>query len=396
MHARMKNTLIKILLPIFTLAIGIGVMQGIKATGQEEAEKEEVDVRPVVTTKLARAEDYQVILSSFGEVKSVEDTMLSAQVSGEVTSWHENFVPGGLIRRGDILFSIDKSRYESAVLQAEADVSTAEASLIEEKARGEVAKREAKTLPSRKVTDLYLRKPQLLSAKASLKSAQARLKVAKRDLEFCDVKAPYDALVINRDIGVGQFVNQGAQVAQISNIEAAEVVFPVAGFDNAFLPDKLEGKVASLISRGSQTFAREAAISRDLGVVDQSTRMVQLVVRVEDPYSLKTNTHKMPFGTYVEVEFIGQVLTNIYKVPQESVTNNTVWVVGEDKKLIPRKVDVVREEGAFFLIRTGLQENDQLLMTLPEYPQEGMVVKVDGEPDDYESGAQLAVLSDEE
>ncbi len=241
MHARMKNTLIKILLPIFTLAIGIGVMQGIKATGQEEAEKEEVDVRPVVTTKLARAEDYQVILSSFGEVKSVEDTMLSAQVSGEVTSWHENFVPGGLIRRGDILFSIDKSRYESAVLQAEADVSTAEASLIEEKARGEVAKREAKTLPSRKVTDLYLRKPQLLSAKASLKSAQARLKVAKRDLEFCDVKAPYDALVINRDIGVGQFVNQGAQVAQISNIEAAEVVFPVAGFDNAFLPDKLEG-----------------------------------------------------------------------------------------------------------------------------------------------------------
>ena len=371
-------------------------MQGIKATGQEEAEKEEVDVRPVVTTKLARAEDYQVILSSFGEVKSVEDTMLSAQVSGEVTSWHENFVPGGLIRRGDILFSIDKSRYESAVLQAEADVSTAEASLIEEKARGEVAKREAKTLPSRKVTDLYLRKPQLLSAKASLKSAQARLKVAKRDLEFCDVKAPYDALVINRDIGVGQFVNQGAQVAQISNIEAAEVVFPVAGFDNAFLPDKLEGKVASLISRGSQTFAREAAISRDLGVVDQSTRMVQLVVRVEDPYSLKTNTHKMPFGTYVEVEFIGQVLTNIYKVPQESVTNNTVWVVGEDKKLIPRKVDVVREEGAFFLIRTGLQENDQLLMTLPEYPQEGMVVKVDGEPDDYESGAQLAVLSDEE
>ena len=371
-------------------------MQGIKATGQEEAEKEEVDVRPVVTTALARAEDYQVILSSFGEVKSVEDTMLSAQVSGEVTSWHENFVPGGLIRRGDVLFSIDKSRYESAVLQAEADVSTAEASLIEEKARGEVAKREAKTLPSGKVTDLYLRKPQLLSAQASLKSAQARLKVAKRDLEFCDVKAPYDALVINRNIGVGQFINQGTQVAQISNIEAAEVIFPVAGFDNAFLPDQLEGKAASLISRGSQTFAREAAIARDLGVVDQSTRMGQLVVRVEDPYSLKTNANKMPFGTYVEVEFIGQVLKSVYKLPQESVTNNTVWVVGEDKKLIPRKVDVVREEGAFFLIRSGLQENDQLVMTLPEYPQEGMVVKVDGEPDNYESGAQLAVLSDEE
>jgi RND family efflux transporter MFP subunit len=392
----MKNTLIKILLPVVTLAIGIGAMQGIKATGSEEKEKEEVDVRPFVTTASARAEDYQVILSSFGEVQSVEDTMLSAQVSGEVTSWHENFIPGGLIRRGDVLFSIDKSRYESAVLQAEADVSVAQASLIEEKARGEVAKREAKTLPSQRVTDLYLRKPQLLSAEANLKSAQARLKVAKRDLEYCDVKAPYDALVINRNIGVGQFVNQGTQVAQVSNIEAAEVVFPVAGFDNAFLPDQLHGNAASLISRGNQTFAREATISRDLGVVDQSTRMGQLVVRIEDPYSLKTNAHKMPFGTYVEVEFIGQVLTNVFKLPQESVTNSTVWVVGDDKKLIPKKVDVIREEGAFFLIKSGLNEGDELVMTLPEYPQEGMAVRVDGEPDDYESGSRLAVLSDDE
>lgn len=391
-----KNTLIKILLPVVTLAIGFGAMQGIKATGPEEAEKEEVDVRPVVTTAKARAEDYQVILSSFGEVTSVEDTMLSAQVSGEVIGWHENFVPGGLIRRGDVLFSIDKNRYESAVLQAEADVSVAEASLIEEKARGEVAKREAKTLPARKVTDLYLRKPQLLSAQASLKSAQARLKVARQDLAYCDVKAPYDALVISRDIGVGQFVNQGTQVARISNIEAAEVIFPVAGFDNAFLPDQLSGNAASLISRGNQTFAREANIARDLGVVEQSTRMGQLVVRVEDPYSLQTNAHKMPFGTYVEVEFIGQVLTNVFKLPQESVTNSTVWVVGDGKKLIPKKVDVIREEGAFFLIRSGLEEGDEVVMTLPEYPQEGMVVKVDGEPDDYESGAKLAVLADEE
>ena len=70
--------------------------------------------------------------------------------------------------------------------------------------------------------------------------------------------------------------------------------------------------------------------------------------------------------------------------------------MGEDKKLIAKKVDVIREEGAFFLIRSGLSENDELVMTLPEYPQEGMVVRIDGQPDDYESGAQLAVLSDDE
>ncbi len=67
-----------------------------------------------------------------------------------------------------------------------------------------------------------------------MKSAQAALKRANRDLENCRVVAPYDALVVERDVGVGQFVTSGSRVATLNNIEVAEVHVPIAGFDSAF------------------------------------------------------------------------------------------------------------------------------------------------------------------
>lgn len=372
----MNKIWIKITIPLVILGIGFAGMKAINATAEEEEEKEVVDTRPTVKVEAAEASDYHALISSFGEVKPLESTLLAAQVSGEVVSWHPDFVPGGLIKRGDVLFSIEKDSYEAAVLQAEAELSISQASLIEEQARANVAKEEAKNLPAKKVTDLYLRKPQVISARASVKSAEARLRIARRDLENCEIKAPYDALVIYRNVGVGQFVNQGASIAEINNIETAEIVIPIAGFDNAFLPSVLAGETASVVSKGIRSFERVGTIARDLGVIDQTTRMSQLVVRVEDPYSLKTDQPQLKFGSYVEVNFTGKTLLQAYKVPQELVTNRIVWVMDSENKLLPKSVEILREEGAYFLIGSGLEQDDKLVLTMPEYPQKGMLVKI--------------------
>jgi membrane fusion protein, multidrug efflux system len=305
----------------------------------------------------------------------LESTMISSQVAGEVTGWNENFVAGGLVLRGETLFTIEKDTYQAALLQAEANLSSAQALLIEEKARANVAEREALNLAKSKVTDLYLRKPQLLSAEAAVKSAQAKIKIAQRDLDNCEIKAPYDALVISRNVGVGQYVNQGAQIAELNNVEKAEIVFPIAGFDNAFLPNNVAGTPAIVSTKGFDAITRDAVIVRDLGVIDQATRMSQLVVRVTDPYGIKNGLTALKYGSYVEVQFVGKTLQQVYRLPQELVTNRTVWLVDQDNKLEPRKVDIIREEGSFFLIGDGLNNDDKIVVTLPEYPQKGMEVK---------------------
>jgi multidrug efflux system membrane fusion protein len=299
--------------------------------------------------------------------------MISAQVSGEVVTWHPNFVPGGLVLRGDTLFTIELDTYEAALLQAEADLSLAKANLIEEQAKAVVAKREAK---GRKVSDLYLRKPQMLGAQASVKSSQSRLKIAQRDLDNCAIKAPYDALVISRDLGVGQYVNKGSKVGELYNIESAEISFPIAGFDREFLPTDLTQQIATISTKGYNAIVRKGMVTRDVGIIDQSTRMSQLVVRIEDPYALKSSLPALKFGHYVEVSFAGKTLNQVYRLPQELVNNRIIWVLDDNQEMQPQRVEILREEGAYFLISEGLNNQDTLILTLPEYPQKGMKVKI--------------------
>ncbi|KZN37420.1 membrane protein [Pseudoalteromonas luteoviolacea S2607] len=374
----MQANTLKWILPFVALGIGIAGFMGINAVAKGDEESDVVDTRPIVEVEALQAQDHQVVINSYGEVQPLEQTMLSVQVSGEIDYWHPNFVAGGVINKGDVLLKIETDNYQAAVLQAEAALSSAQAQLIEEQALADVAADEAKRFPNKKHTDLFLRKPQLLSAKAAVKSAQAALSRAQRDLDNCEVVAPFNALVVSRDVGLGQFVNTGAAVARLNNIEQAEIIIPIAGFDSIFLPENVSGIEATLSQKGLNGFTRQAYIHRDLGVVDQQTRMNNLVVRIDDPYGLTNNAPAIKFGTYVQVQFAGKTLRQIYRLPQELVNNQTVWLLNSDAELEPRAVQVIREEGAYYLVGEGLSNSDTVVVTLPEYPQRGMAVKVAG------------------
>lgn len=366
------------LLPCIVLAGAYGGYTAIASTGPKVETETKKKALPKVTVASIQSSEHNVVITSHGELQPLEVTQLSAQVSGEVISWHPDFVVGGVVKRGEVLFEIESDNYQAAVLQAEAQLAGARAALIEEKARAEVAKRQAKTLPAKQVTDLYLRKPQVLSASAQVKSAQAALKRANRDLANCKVVAPYDALVVARDIGVGQFISAGAHVATLNNVEAGEIHIPIAGFDSVFLPQNYAGLPAKVVLRGIENVERLGVIERDLGVIDTSTRMINVVVKLDDPYAIKSQSATpIKFGSYVEVQFTGKQLKHIYKLPQELVNNQRVWVVNDAGELEPRQVNVVRAEKEFMLIGEGLSEQDQVVLTIPEYPQKGLLVDVD-------------------
>ena len=150
----MKQKWFKGILTLVILAIGFGGMSAIKASGEKDVDNGPVDIRPTVKVETAIAEDYQVRITSYGEVRPLESTMISAQVSGEVLTWHPNFVPGGLVLRGDTLFTIELDTYEAALLQAEADLSLAKANLIEEQAKADLkASAKAKLIAGEALTE---------------------------------------------------------------------------------------------------------------------------------------------------------------------------------------------------------------------------------------------------
>ena len=71
---KMKKIWLKIILPIAIVSVGFGGMQAIKASAAEDKDKETVDTRPTVKIESALAQDYQVKITSFGEVKPLEST----------------------------------------------------------------------------------------------------------------------------------------------------------------------------------------------------------------------------------------------------------------------------------------------------------------------------------
>ncbi len=350
-------------------------MKGIEVSAADNTAAEKIDTRPTVTIDSLVPEDVRIQLTSYGEVVPLETTNLSAQVSGEVQTWNPKLVSGGLVRRGETLFTIEPDAYEAALLLAQANVASAEAQLIQEKAQADVAAREAKTMPSSKVSALYLRKPQVMSAEAGLKSAQAQLKLAKRDLDNCKVKAPYDALIVSRNISTGDYVSQGTTVAVLNNIEYAEVTFPVAGFDSKFLDANTLGKEVLISGNTAEDKALKGTIHRDTGVVDNNTRMSYLVARINDPYAINSNGPTLKFGSYASVTFEGTLLRDVFRIPQELVTNRKVWTLDEENNLHSNTVSVVREENGDFLIQGDFNPK-RVVMDLPEYPQNGMAVKV--------------------
>ncbi len=370
--------LIRVILPIAIIVLGIGAMKTVTALGDTTEENESVDTRPTVRVTQIKPESFAINIEAFGELAPLESTRLAAQVSGEVVEWNPTFVAGGIVKRGEMLFSIEKDAYTAALLQAESALANAQAALIEEKALANVAEREAATLPNSRVTDLYLRKPQILSAEAAVKAAQAQMKIAKRDLANTEVVAPYDALIVSRSIGKGDFLTVGTSAATLYNVEVGEVTFPLARFDQAFLPEALNGIEAtvSLLNGTTDEIKRSATIVRDSGIYDSATRMTHLVARVNDPYGLTTQQPVLRFGAYTKVSFTGKTIDNVYRIPQELITRRQLWILDEADKLVAKPVEVVREVDSEFLIRVDIAADDRIVMTLPEYPQNGMAVKV--------------------
>ena len=356
---------------VFGLAIVVFIV--IQATAKPPLQKEKSgSLAPLVVTQPLQAQPHRFELQLWAEVKPKEKTTLTPEVSGRVIALDPNFIAGGVITKGTVLVQLDDADYQVALLSAEAAVASAESALSQEQAQARVAEQELRHLSRDQITALALRQPQLLSAEAALKSAQAAEQKAQRDLERTRITAPYDALVVNRNIGLGQVVSTGTALGELYSVEQAELYVPVASFDLAYLPTERAGIPAQL---RTEHFSRQAKVVRDLGLVNNQTRMSHLVVQLDDPYAVRSQQPVIRFGQYVEVRLAGRVEDKLYTIPQDALSDGKVWLLQPDMTMAQQEVEVVRQSGKFAYVKAGLTDGQQLILTVPNFPQPGMAVR---------------------
>jgi hypothetical protein len=188
----------------------------------------------------------------------------------------------------------------------------------------------------------------------------------------------------------------GTPVATLYNIETAKVVIPIPGFETAFLPTEIKDTPVTIRVPGS-TETRTGKVRHTIGVLDEATRMTQILIEIPDPFAISLDASALNFGNYIEATFPGRVLPNIFTLPQDLVTANSVWLLGDGNQLTKAEVNVLRQEGDYFLINSGLSESDFVVTTPPEYPSEGMQVRtLETAQQDTDPDTNLGVKRDAE
>lgn len=387
-----KSKLFLIGLPFLIVIVGALVFMALSSMAKPPEKKELLSKAPIIEVIAVKQQNVTFAISSQGTVVPRTETILTSEVSGQITFVSKKFLVGGYFEQGELMLKIDPISYEVAVLQAESRLGAMQAEMIQEHARAEQAEDEwlltGKTVEEAPI--LALRLPQLQKAQADVKAAAADLQEAKIKLSRTTIIAPYDALIREKQVDIGQYVSTGSQLATTIAIDYAEVRLPIKQKDIAFInlpkinkANKEQTIVEIYTKQGGQRSTWQSTIHRYEGVVDQQSRVHYVVAQIADPYNLKdTNAidSELRVGTFVKANVNGKSVEGLLPIPRIALRGiNQLHLVNAENKLHILDIDVVRAEKDIVFINANITDDMRIITTKLETPVEGMLLRVLGE-----------------
>lgn len=282
--------------------------------------------KQTVRTKVLelRARDYPVVVKTHGVVQAHNEVTLNAQVSGKIIHVSQAFEAGSFFSKGDLLVELDAKDYQTALAMADARRKVADSAL--KLARlNEQRFLELVVLKAVSQAEVDRATATRAQAEAELESAIAQVDRAKLDLERTKIYAPFDGRVRQKDVGVGRSVVASAVLGVVFTVDFAEIRLPVAARERQFLdlPEyaddpPLEVELRDAISGTSET-AWKGKIIRTEGVLDENSRELFAIARVDDPFGRKSGHPPLRIGQPVVASIAGKVLKDVIALPRGAV-----------------------------------------------------------------------------
>ena len=367
-----KNEYMRKLLIFGILASAVAVALLMVQMRPAPPKKESVKLDPLVEVLVLQAMTANFEVTSQGTVRPRTETVLSAEVSGTITSISPKFIAGGVFDKGEVLMRIDPTNYEVAVKQAEA--------LVKQRT---IEFEGAEKLRSQG----YRAEAELASAAAALATAEADFVRARKNLQRTYIRLPYEGIVRAKEADLGQFVNPGTRLGVVFATDFAEVRLPLTDRDLAFveLPGatdisesgEAEGPKVTLtaVQKGRATDWL-AQVVRTEGIVDEKSRVTYAVARVVDPYCRHSDCTPLPIGSFVSATIAGEPAENVIRVPRAVVRgSDELLFIDQDNKLRIRKVGIVRSDANYIYIGDGAAPGERISATALEMPVNGMNVR---------------------
>ena len=334
-----------------------------------------------------------------GYVVARTKAAISAKIAGRLAVL--NVSEGSVVRRGDVIARLDNADYMAAVSEAEAQVASARATLIEAQSDRDQTQRDYA-----RVRDVHTQNPNLVStqeveaaqsrfnqadARANAQSARvdaaaAGLRFAQANLENTYVRAPFSGTVLRKEAEVGEVVapsvggglTRGA-VVTMADLGTLEVEVDV---NEAYIARVHGGQRARITLDAYPDTAFRGAVRQVVPTADRQRATVQVKVVINDHDSriLPEMGAKVEFLDDAPPARVGAAPPPPrLMVPAAAVRSEdgraVVWIV-RNGRVTRRDVDAGPVSGNLREIRSGLAGGEQLLVGGLESPREGQRVKI--------------------
>jgi membrane fusion protein (multidrug efflux system) len=323
--------------------------------------------------------DVPVYLELVGQTLGFQDVEIRARVEGYLTNMA--FQEGSLVRKGDLLYEIDRLPLEAILAEAKAEQATAEARLA--KANNDVARYRplvAKQAVSQRELDDAV--AQQDAARSQVEAAKAAVEKATLDLSYTRITAPISGLVGATLVKTGNLVGRGESTLLTTLSQIDPALFRVGVSEADYL------RVARRALEGGQRAGQQAEIQLTLadGTVYPHPGKVYVIDRAVDPTTAtlgiqlqypNPNLLLRP-GQYGRARLLLDTRVGALLVPQRAVQElqnlYSVAVVDGSGKVAFRTVKVGPRVESLWVIEEGLASGDKVVVEGLQRIQDGMTV----------------------
>lgn len=342
--------------------------------------------------------DYQVQIESQGTVRAHYVTTITPLVSGTVTILHPCFEDGAFFEKDQVLAELDPADFAAALASAEARLARAEAALSQEVARAKQARLNWNDIGyDEEPSDLVLRVPQLKEAEASVKAATADLDQAKRNLERTKIKAPFAGRVKVRNVGLGQAVGASTPLGEVFASDYAEIRLPISPAHLNFITlpaEESDPSVPVVLTDASgvaNDYSWQAKIVRTEGTLDDATRELFVIARIDDPFARDKKSPSLRIGQPLRAQIQGVLMKQVYVLPRGALRGvNRVYMIEQEPPVLMRRmITPVWSTASDLVVEKGFTAGEKLSISSLPFAVDRAKVEIIPTPVDAVSEKQI-------
>ena len=307
-----------------------------------------------------------------GRLEAVERVDVRSRVAGAVQSVH--FTEGALVKRGDLLLTIDPAPYAADVDRAQAQVVAARARLNYARSEGERAKRlwEESAIAQRELDE---RVNAQAEAEANLRAAEAALQASRLNLSYTEVRAPVPGRVGKLEVTVGNLVAAGPGAPVLTTLVSVTPIYASFDADEQVVAQAL----AELKTAGSDARSKLERIPVEMGIAStDGTPLRGHLQLVDNQVNAKSGTVRVravfdnPGGTlmpgqYAKLRMGRAKTTSALLVNERAVgtdqSKKYVMVVQPDNTAAYREVSLGAAAQGLRIVNSGLKEGDRIVVS---------------------------------